>query len=143
MADENYINRKSGLLNYETYKRKGDRASTEAVNQALNSDFGPLGYGTQDMLARAAYKDANKAAASEMKREANRAHPAMAEENGPSKQSMQEAEDARMRRLEEKAPTTRTEMGKKKGGKVCGMKKGGKVRGCGCAERGLTKGKMR
>lgn len=34
-------------------------------------------------------------------------------------------------------------MGKKKGGKVCGMKKGGKVRGCGCAERGLTKGKMR
>jgi hypothetical protein len=32
---------------------------------------------------------------------------------------------------------------KKKGGKVCGMKSGGKVRGCGCAERGLTKGKMR
>lgn len=64
-------------------------------------------------------------------------------EKGPSKQSMQEAEDDRMRRLEEKAPTTRTEMGKKKGGKVCGMKSGGKVRGCGCAERGLTKGKMR
>ena len=32
---------------------------------------------------------------------------------------------------------------KKKGGKVCGMKSGGKVRGCGIAERGLTKGKMR
>ena len=33
---------------------------------------------------------------------------------------------------------------KKKGGKVCGMKKGGAVnaRGCGCAQRGLTKGKM-
>ena len=48
----------------------------------------------------------------------------------------------RLRRVEEKAPTTRTEMGKKKGGKVCGMKKGGKVRGCGCAKRGLTKGRM-
>lgn len=33
--------------------------------------------------------------------------------------------------------------GMKKGGKACGMKKGGKVRGCGIAERGLTKGKMR
>lgn len=27
--------------------------------------------------------------------------------------------------------------------KAAGMKKGGKVRGCGIAERGLTKGKMR
>ena len=51
----------------------------------------------------------------------------------------------RLRKIEEKAPTTKTEMGKKKGGKVCGMKKGGavKARGCGCAQRGLTKGKMR
>ena len=38
------------------------------------------------------------------------------------------------------SPKTET---KKKGGKVCGMKKGGTVRGCGIAERGLTKGKMR
>ena len=51
--------------------------------------------------------------------------------------------DEHIRSLEEKAPTTKTEMGRKKGGKVCGMKKGGKVRGCGIAERGLTKGKMR
>jgi hypothetical protein len=59
-------------------------------------------------------------------------------ERTPSKQSLQEAEDERMRRLEEKAPTTKTEMGKpfKKGGAV-------KARGCGIAERGLTKGKMR
>ena len=49
----------------------------------------------------------------------------------------------KLRKREEAAPTTKTEMGKKKGGKVCGMKKGGKVRGCGIAERGLTKGKMR
>lgn len=33
--------------------------------------------------------------------------------------------------------------GKKKGGKVsCGMKKGGSVRGCGCAVKGKTKGRM-
>lgn len=33
--------------------------------------------------------------------------------------------------------------GKKKGGKVsCGMKAGGKVRGCGCAIKGKTKGRM-
>jgi len=38
---------------------------------------------------------------------------------------------------------TMSAVNNKKGGKVCGMKKGGKVRGCGCAERGLTKGKMR
>ena len=32
---------------------------------------------------------------------------------------------------------------KKKGGKVsCGMKKGGSVRGCGCAIKGKTKGRM-
>ena len=37
---------------------------------------------------------------------------------------------------------TMQEVNKKKGGKVCGMKKGGKVRGCGCAQRGLTKGRM-
>lgn len=30
----------------------------------------------------------------------------------------------------------------RKGGKVKKMAKGGKVRGCGCAKRGLTKGKM-
>lgn len=60
----------------------------------------------------------------------------------PSKQSMQEAADEATRRREEMAPTTKTEMGNKKGGKVCGMKKGGKVRGCGCAQRGLTKGRM-
>lgn len=70
MAD---VSRKSGLLNYETYKRKGERASAEDVNRALNNDFGPLGYDAQDMLARAAYKDANKDAAAELKREASRA----------------------------------------------------------------------
>ena len=73
MADDKYINRKSGLLNYETYKRKDDKRSTESVNQALNSDFGPLGYDVQDMLARGAYRDANKEAEAELKREASRA----------------------------------------------------------------------
>ena len=86
--------------------------------------------------------------ANELQREMGRAKTMQAVnaqpvEKGPSKQALQEAADERMRRMEEKAPTTRTEMGKKKGGKVCGMKKGGKVRGCGIAERGLTKGKMR
>ena len=33
-------------------------------------------------------------------------------------------------------------LGYKKGGKVCGMKKGGSVRGCGCAIKGKTKGRM-
>ena len=73
MADDKYINRKSGLLNYETYKRKDDKRSTESVNRALNDDFGPLGYDVQDMLARADYDRANKEAENELKREASRA----------------------------------------------------------------------
>jgi hypothetical protein len=36
-------------------------------------------------------------------------------------------------------PNFRVEMG---GKKVQGLKKGGKVRGCGVAQRGLTKGRM-
>ena len=86
--------------------------------------------------------------ANELQREMGRAKTMQAvnaqpSERGPSKQALQDAADDRMRRLEEKAPTTRTEMGKKKGGKVsCGMKKGGSVRGCGIAQRGKTKGRM-
>jgi hypothetical protein len=36
-------------------------------------------------------------------------------------------------------PNFRVEMG---GKEVTGLKKGGKVRGCGVAQRGLTKGRM-
>jgi hypothetical protein len=64
----------------------------------------------------------------------------------PSKTSMQEAADAAMRAKEAMAPTTKTEMGKKKGGCVK-MAKGGSVgsaskRADGCAVRGKTRGKM-
>ena len=50
--------------------------------------------------------------------------------------------DNEMKREGSRAETMKA-VNNKKGGKVCGMKKGGKVRGCGIAERGLTKGKMR
>ena len=61
----------------------------------------------------------------------------------PSKQAQQEAADAAQRRKEEQAPTTKTEMGKKKGGCVK-MAKGGSAssRADGCAQRGKTRGKM-
>ena len=53
-------------------------------------------------------------------------------------------QEAREAAAEERRETSRAHPeAKKKGGKVCGMKKGGKVRGCGAAQRGLTKGKMR
>jgi hypothetical protein len=52
------------------------------------------------------------------------------------KQAVQEAKDANARKLEEKAPTTKTEMGKR-------FKKGGFVRAAdGCAQRGKTKGRV-
>lgn len=52
------------------------------------------------------------------------------------KQAVQEANDAKIRKLEEKAPTTKTEMGKP-------FKKGGFVRAAdGCAQRGKTKGRV-
>ena len=93
-------------------------------------------------------------AAQEAMKTTPRPYEGMASRVGAANQSsdkkpMTAEQDARraemLRKLEEKAPTTKTEMGKKKGGKVCGMKKGGavKARGCGCAQRGLTKGKMR
>lgn len=48
----------------------------------------------------------------------------------------------RMRARDEANPDSPlTKMNKKLG--YGGYKKGGRVRGCGCAERGLTKGKMR
>jgi hypothetical protein len=60
----------------------------------------------------------------------------------PSKESQQAAADAAAARKEEKAPTTKTEIGKKKGGCVK-MAKGGYVKAAdGCAQRGKTRGKM-
>lgn len=60
----------------------------------------------------------------------------------PSKESQQAAADAAMRAKEEKAPTTKTEIGKKKGGCVK-MAKGGYVRAAdGIAQRGKTRGRM-
>lgn len=96
--------------NYRTYKRENDMTVAEALagNEAAKQSISGL-MGNREAVD--AVDRAQRAAASEMKREASRAHPET----------------------------------KKKGGKVCGMKKGGsvKARGCGCAERGLTKGKMR
>ena len=58
-------------------------------------------------------------------------------------ESQQAAADAAARRKEELAPTTKTEIGKKKGGCVKKMAKGGYVRSAdGCAQRGKTRGKM-
>ena len=85
--------------------------------------------------------------ANELQREMGRAKTTQAvnsapKEKMPSKQSMQEAADEAMRRKEDMAPTTKTEMGKKKGGCVK-MAKGGYVRAAdGCAQRGKTRGKM-
>jgi hypothetical protein len=60
----------------------------------------------------------------------------------PSKEAQQAAADAAAARKEEKAPTTKTEIGKKKGGCVK-MAKGGYVKAAdGCAQRGKTRGKM-
>ena len=64
----------------------------------------------------------------------------------PSKESQQAAADAAMQAKEAKAPTTKTEIGKKNGGCVK-MSKGGKVgsaskRADGIAQRGKTRGKI-
>jgi len=64
----------------------------------------------------------------------------------PSKEAQQAAADEAMRRKEEKVQTTKTEIGKKKGGCVK-MAKGGSVssaskRADGCAQRGKTRGKL-
>lgn len=69
------------------------------------------------------------------------------ERSMPSPQALQEAADAAMRVKEDMAPTTRTTMGMKKGGKTCCMKKGGSVssaskRADGIAQRGKTRGKI-
>jgi hypothetical protein len=56
------------------------------------------------------------------------------------REALQEMKDAEMRKREEAAPTTKTEMGKifKKGGKVGSASK----RADGCAMRGKTRGKF-
>ena len=61
-------------------------------------------------------------------------------EKAPSKESQQAAADAAMRRKEESAPTTKSEMGSlfKKGGKVASASR----RADGCAVRGKTKGRI-
>lgn len=63
-----------------------------------------------------------------------------AQEKAPSKESQQAAKDEAMRLREEKAPTTKSEMGRvfKKGGQVGSASK----RADGCAVRGKTKGRM-
>jgi hypothetical protein len=65
------------------------------------------------------------------------------ERSMPSPQALQEAADAAMRVKEDMAPTTKTEMGKKKGGCIK-MAKGGSAskRADGCAIRGKTKGRF-
>ena len=66
------------------------------------------------------------------------------ERSMPSPQALQEAADAAMRVKEDMAPTTRTTMGMKKGGKTKCMAKGGSAskRADGCAVRGKTKGRI-
>jgi hypothetical protein len=56
----------------------------------------------------------------------------------PMSNERQDYIDEQTRKKEDKAPTTRTEMGK---GKLT-FKKGGSVRGSGCEQRGKTKGRM-
>lgn len=63
----------------------------------------------------------------------------------PSKESQQAAADAAQAAKEAKAQTTKTEMGKKKGGKICCKASGGSVgsaskRADGIAQRGKTRG---
>ena len=41
-----------------------------------------------------------------------------------------------------KPPKYKDEVAKRKGGKISSYKSGGKVRGCGIAQKGLTKGRM-
>lgn len=65
----------------------------------------------------------------------------------PSKQSMDEASDAAMRLKEDRAPTTRSTMGEKKGGKITCKKAGGSVgsaskRADGIATKGKTRGRI-
>lgn len=55
---------------------------------------------------------------------------------GTEKQNKEASE--RMKKEDEKNPDTV----QAKVNKVVGYKKGGKVRGCGCATKGLTKGRM-
>ena len=52
---------------------------------------------------------------------------------------VQEVKDAETRKKENKAPTTRAEIGKKKGGSV---KSSASKRADGCATKGKTRGKM-
>jgi hypothetical protein len=48
---------------------------------------------------------------------------------------------AKVNRMIDKLKPTKEPVQKKSGGSV-GYKAGGKVRGCGCAQKGLTKGRM-
>ena len=105
------------------------------------------GWGETDVMygGKKVMENAPSEYANELQRELGRAKTMKAVnsqpiEKGPSKQSMQDAADEAMRRKEERAPTTRSEMGKmfKKGGKVSSASK----RADGCAIRGKTKGRI-
>ena len=105
------------------------------------------GWGETDVMygGKKVMENAPSEYANELQRELGRAKTMKAInsqpiEKGPSKQSMQDAADEAMRRKEERAPTTRSEMGKmfKKGGKVGSASK----RADGIAQRGKTKGRI-
>lgn len=104
------------------------------------------GWGETDVMygGKKIMENAPAEYANELQRELGRAKTmqsvnAQPVEKGPSKQSLQEAEDERIRRLEEKAPTTKTEMGKKKGGVI---KSSASRRADGIAQRGKTRGRV-
>jgi hypothetical protein len=70
------------------------------------------------------------------------------EQNEKAKKEMAEQDaknpdttQAKVNRMLDKIKPTKEPVQKKKGGSV-GYKSGGKVRGCGIAQKGLTKGKM-
>ena len=105
------------------------------------------GWGETDVMygGKKVMENAPSEYANELQRELGRAKTMKAInsqpiEKGPSKQSMQDAADDAMRRKEERAPTTSSEMGKmfKKGGKVGSASK----RADGIAQRGKTKGRI-
>ena len=70
------------------------------------------------------------------------------EQNAKAKKEMAEQDaknpdtaQAKVNRMLDKIKPTKEPVQKKKGGSI-GYKSGGKVRGCGIAQKGLTKGKM-
>ena len=70
------------------------------------------------------------------------APPTPAERAAAIAEAEQAKKDAAQAKAAATAPTTRTEMGKKKGGSIKGYASGGSIRGSGCESSGKTKGRF-